>query len=425
MSIRLFAIIAVLLVASPRPAGAQGSPLDFFRYNPSSGPIFWAPQRANPAPRPQPRPERSRRRAADDGEAALRRRAVEPLPGEPAAATPEAGLPQEPASPPSIFVHVIGDSLAELLAAGLKERLQETNRAAAVVKRARSSSGMVRDDYHDWGKAVTELLAGAEKVDLLVIMMGSNDRQPLRDETGSHEFRSERWRELYEKRVDALLEKAREKKVPVQWVGNPVMQGARFSADMIYLNDILRARVARAGQVYTDIWEAFADAEGGYSAIGPDMSGQQARLRTVDGVHFTRSGIAKLGFFAARDVEHILRKDGGQPVVASLPNEISELLKRDAPGEERGVALPLPGSLDALPLVPEKPAAGPIIELTAAPLAQDGKLLTRRPVALPGGSALMTERFLAYGRPPQPKHGRADDFSSTPPLTATIPRRGE
>ncbi|MGL5138017.1 MAG: SGNH/GDSL hydrolase family protein, partial [Beijerinckiaceae bacterium] len=399
-----------------------GSPLDFFRYNPSQGPIFWAPPRAKPQPRPRP----ARQRFIEDEEEVVRpRRAiVRPIPASPEVAVPqEPAAPPEPAPPPSIFVHVIGDSLAELLAAGLKDRLQETSKAVAVLKKARSSSGLVRDDYHDWGKAVTELLAGSERVDLLVVMMGSNDRQPLRDETGSHEFRSDRWRELYEQRIDALLEKAREKRVQVQWVGNPVMQGARFTADMIFLNDIVRSRVSRSGQAFTDIWEAFLGTEGGYSPIGPDMNGQQMRLRTADGVHFTKAGIAKLAFFAARDVEHLLRKEGDRPTIAALPSDISELVKRDAPVEERGFSIPLPGALEALPLIPEKPAAGPILELTAAPLAADGKLLQARPVSLPAGPALMVEQALAYGRPPQPKPGRADDFAWTTPPTAAIPRR--
>jgi hypothetical protein len=49
----------------------------------------------------------------------------------------------------------------------------------------------------------------------------------------------------------------------------------------------------KAGIVYADIWDGFVDEAGRYSAQGPDYEGQIRRLRTGDGVYFTKFGARK------------------------------------------------------------------------------------------------------------------------------------
>ncbi|MEA2933364.1 MAG: uncharacterized protein QOD74_10, partial [Variibacter sp.] len=66
----------------------------------------------------------------------------------------------------------------------------------------------------------------------------------------THEFRSERWGELYGKRVDDVIAAAKAKRVPVLWVGLPPLRGNRARADIAYLNDIYRSRAEKAGIVY-------------------------------------------------------------------------------------------------------------------------------------------------------------------------------
>lgn len=388
------------LVLWSADAQAQGSPLDFFRHNQQGSPFFWRQERT-PPPLSRPRPRLEPRDSN-------RVRSVAPP------VRDERPVVAETVVVPTHHVHVIGDSLAELLAQGLKDRLAEVSPGVVTVRRTRSSSGLVRDDYHDWPKALAELFAGPDPVDLIVIMMGSNDRQALRDETGAHEFRTERWQQLYAKRIDALLAMAREKQVPVQWIGMPIMQAQRLSADMVYLNAIARERVLAAGGTYTDLWEAFAGSSGEYAAVGPDTSGQTARLRTADGIHFTRAGIGKLGFFAARDTVAMLGPEKERPAIAALPQDLSDKVKEGTQVTPSAPAyattIPLPGSLEGLPLVLERPASGPVLELTAPARSPEGRLLQNRPLAYSNADALAVEQALAHGVPPAAKPGRTDDY---------------
>ncbi len=137
------------------------------------------------------------------------------------------------------------------------------------MRKIRPNSGLVRDDHFDWSKGLRDLAAGSDRVDMLVVMLGSNDRQPLRDETGAHEFGSDRWKELYQRRIDDLLAVAREKRWPVLIVGMPVMQEPRLSAGMVVVNALLKERAPRAGAVFVDIWEGFATEKGEYASTGP------------------------------------------------------------------------------------------------------------------------------------------------------------
>src|SRR5690606_11995424 len=109
---------------------------------------------------------------------------------------------------------VLGDSLADQLAQGLADAFFEERPEIAIVKKTRGSSGLVRADFYDWPAEAPGLLAD-EKVNAIVILMGTNDRQTLRDESGAYEIRSDRWRELYAARIDAMIDAVRPQGVPI------------------------------------------------------------------------------------------------------------------------------------------------------------------------------------------------------------------
>jgi hypothetical protein len=74
-----------------------------------------------------------------------------------------------------------------------------------------------------------------------------------------HEFRSEKWGELYAKRVDEMIGVLKAKGVPVLWVGLPSVRGSRATSEAVYLNDLYRGRAEKAGVIYIDIWDGFVD----------------------------------------------------------------------------------------------------------------------------------------------------------------------
>ena len=397
------AMTLVLCIANPTPAFAQADPFawfeQLFRPPPPSRVARPRPEfrRAAPQSRPRssyPSSERASRRAPDR-----------------AAGSKIAKPADKPAVPPSFFVAVLGDSLGQMLAQGLDEAF-ENRPEVAILHKAKESSGLVRDDFFDWTKATQDLLASGEKIDYAVMLIGSNDRQTLHDANGSYEPGSPEWQAAYTQRIETIAAMFREKKIPLIWVGLPILKSERLSADALTFNQFYRAYAEKAGATYIDIWEAFADEAGHYSVSGPDINGQTVRLRAADGVHFTKAGARKLAHFVEPEIRRKL--DEMQPKIE--PDMTPGLAPNSVNAPNDGGATPsevsaLPGAEAAPP--PPKPIAGPVLPLTAPVLAPGGQLATRLP---PAGAANndarnLIDQTLQQGKPMAPKPGRADDFS--------------
>ena len=159
------------------------------------------------------------------------------------------------------------------------------------------------------------------------------------------EFRTDQWAEIYSKRIDETIAALKSKGVPVFWVGLPSIRGTKSTADAVYLNDLYRARAERAGVIYIDIWDGFVDEAGKYSNFGPDYEGQMRRLRSSDGVFFTKSGALKLAHYVEREIRR-------------------QMNSRVAP-----IAIPSGPACAATPdgKPAARPMAGPVVPLTVAP----------------------------------------------------------
>lgn len=190
---------------------------------------------------------------------------------------------EERETPALEYIAVLGDALAGPLAQGLADSFVQDMPEVAVIKKARGSSSLIRDDGIDWVKAAEELL-GSEKVTVGVVMLGVNERQSAKDETGTFEPRTERWVQIYTRRIDELMAKFKAKNIPLFWVGLPAMKSTRLSQDMQYYNEIIRERAARAGVPFVDVWDGFVDENGQFVTSGPALDGQTRRLRASDGI---------------------------------------------------------------------------------------------------------------------------------------------
>jgi uncharacterized protein len=269
----------------------------------------------------------------------------------------------------------------------------------AILRKAKEDSGLVRDDFFDWTKTARELLASGEKVDFAVMLVGSNDRQVLRDANGSYEPRTPEWLAAYAQRIEAIAAMFRDKKIPLLWVGLPIMKSEILSADAMAFNEFYRAYAEKAGASYLDIWEVFANESGQYTPVGPDINGQNVRLRAADGVHFTKAGARKLAHF----VEPAIRRNLDEVQPKGEPGVIPDA----APGVAN-VPEPATGKEPPKP----KPVAGPIQSLTGPALAPGGELASRMTAAKtkPNEAESVIEQTLRQGRPLAPKPGRSDDY---------------
>ena len=374
--------LAALLSGMPPSAQAQG--WGFF--GGGSPPPF--PYGDRPARRMEQPDDRLYRPAPRRRAVVARPRSIQP---EPVTVPPNA----------SHFILVLGDSLAQRLANGLDDAL--TDRPdVAILHDGRDSTGFVRTDFYDWPKAAADLLASADtKVDVAVMMIGTNDRQGLSEGSQSFVPLSDEWTAIYTRRALAFAEAFKKKKIPLIWVGVPITRSDVFAKHMAALNDIYREVASKTGAVYIDTWEAFSDGQGNFSPVGPDVDGQIVRLRSDDGVHFTKAGDRKLANFVETAIRRALAHETDMPAVASHPVP-------ESPNQDKT-------NLDKTPPKPAPKAdIGPVISLTASPVADNGKLVTPSAYrtgayrnsehpAFPAASATEDEKVVP--------RGRADDMS--------------
>ena len=305
---------------------------------------------------------------------------------------------------PTFIVTVLGDSLAILAGQGLSDAFA-TKPEVGVNSLARDVSGLTRDDYYDWPKAARDLVAAKGKIDLVVVMMGINDLQPLTENGETFDPLSEKWREAYGRRVEATLAPLHDAHIPVLWVGLPPMHDEPLNTQVAALNEIYRDHVGKGGETYVDIWDAFSDASGGFAAFGPDAEGQNAKLRNgAGGIYFTKVGARKVAQLLEADIRREFDKSHPQDAKAALPPDVekeasainAEILRmREADTKAAGAALPA-----------AKPSAGPIVSLTALPSAKGGALVDAAQAA--------TFRTLEQPDRPSPAGapaGRADNFA--------------
>lgn len=390
-SLLMLVMLLGLLLPSGRDALAQPAPQQRSFFS-----LFWqVPQQ----PVVQPRP----RRVAPS----VRRRAPAPAAPSSVVVIPKAEIAHR--------VLVIGDSLASLLADGLDDAL-EGRPDVAVLDRARSDSGLVRNDYYDWKKVAAELLAEGPPVSVGVILIGLNDRQAIREGEIVHEPLSPRWQELYRSRIAAIAAAFAEKRVPLVWVGTPPVQNARLSTDFTAFNEMYREQAEKVGGAYVDLWGGFVDAENRYTAMGPDVSGQTMRLRAGDGIHFTAAGARKAAHFVDVVIRRLIEGRQQQPALALpvspetgapvnpelQPGGIERLI--DAMVGNQFSTIGLPAALRV------KPIAGPVLPLTAQIAPGDNNLLASPQEARGQDEArAQLDRIFVNGVLPEPKPGRLDD----------------
>lgn len=370
---------------------------------------------------------------------------------------------------PEHNVLVLGDAMADWLAYGLEDAYAEQP-DMGVIRRHKTVSGLLhyqpKGDPADWAAAAKTILS-TEKPDVIVVMLGLNDRVAMRepeksdakgdktadkagdkksDKKEAHkggeakpdakpdakndaaaapgkpeekvqdaesdeadneappvmapersgrapnglvEFHDDRWTELYNRKIDEMIAVLKTKGVPVIWVGLPAVRGAKATSDALFLDSLYREGAAKAGITYVDVWDGFVDEAGRFLQQGPDFEGQIRRLRSYDGVYFTKPGARKLAHYVEREITRLLASRSS-PV--ALPSEPATPDANAQPGQ------PAP-----------RPLAGPIVPLVASSVGTDQ--LLGGPGSRPAAVDALVARTLVKGEPLSPPAGRADDFA--------------
>ncbi|MGO4573558.1 SGNH/GDSL hydrolase family protein [Microvirga sp. 2TAF3] len=333
--------------------------------------------------------------------------------------------PRRPAPAPVPVVHqerpkpnattqvvVFGDALAGYAEEGIAG-LYSDSEDVAVVRKTRDEGGLMRSDPDEWPKFIKEVLDGGQKITLAVVMIGAKDRVPLKDQSGEHDPLSNEWREAYRQRIDALLRIFKDRGIPVVWIGLPPMKNDAVSEDLLAMNEIYRESVERNGGTYVDIWPGFVDEDNRYTATGPDVDGQPAKLRANDGVLFTKAGARKVAHFADAEIKRIIANGQGGVANAAPPHPIEGSPNATPASSSIEAFLPAPPEAAAPVSLPSKPLIGPVLPLSRPEVTPGGTLISTKP-KLTGDQVYPVQRALRNGIAPNSRPGRADDFRWPP-----------
>ncbi len=224
-------------------------------------------------------------------------------------------------------VLVVGDFQAKALSQGLETAFAQSP-GVAIIQKSNGSSGLVRDDYYDWPETLPGIL-DETKPTIVIVMVGSNDRQPLRNGKKRIAVRSDPWVAEYTTRVGEIAQAVRSRGIPLVWVGAPAYKSASMSTDILAINGIFRTVVGDGGGEFIDIWDGFVDENGKFIYTGSDIKGQQVRLRTKDGIRMTKAGRRKLAFYVEKPVRRLLGDEADKGTGKLGEDNLPELLVLD------------------------------------------------------------------------------------------------
>jgi hypothetical protein len=195
-------------------------------------------------------------------------------------------------------VVVVGDSLSQGLGPALAELFDPSS--TRVLSLGRISTGLARPDYFSWQAAMQRIVEEV-RPDLVFVLLGTNDDQPIITGEGTVDLGSTNWTQAYRQRAAAFLREATSAGTHVVWVGIPVVAERERWNFYRRLNDVYAdAAAADPLATYVDAWRLLDARDGGYTAYVRNERGVLQQMRAGDGFHFTPNGYLYLGREAIR-----------------------------------------------------------------------------------------------------------------------------
>ena len=200
-----------------------------------------------------------------------------------------------------VVVVVIGDSLADGLWGSLY-RTYIRSRDVRIVRETRNSAGFTN---YNWQRRLRHILQRHPTIDAAVIQLGANDRQWIRSGKGDRPlFGTDRWQEVYQERVETFMKTLTKRRIPVFWVGLPIMRDRKVRNAAVLMNRIFREAAQSQQAIFVPTWSATASKAGEFVTFIRDRRGRLRRLRHTDGIHSSPIGYDRAG----REVIEALRR---------------------------------------------------------------------------------------------------------------------
>lgn len=170
-------------------------------------------------------------------------------------------------------------------------------------------SGLCRLDLLDW-HAKIKALTETEKPEAVVILIGSNDTQPMKTEKGVLWQGNDEWQAEYARRIGKCMDIMIQGGVKnIIWVSLPDMREPMLQKHVQVVNGLLSKEAAsRPAVVVLDTQKYFSREPGKFTMYiaGPD--GMPLNVRVKDGVHFNREGAKRLAEIIVKTLNEVRKK---------------------------------------------------------------------------------------------------------------------
>lgn len=187
-------------------------------------------------------------------------------------------------------VLVLGDSIMRAVSHSMERKLEARDDYEATSFTS-LGSGLARLDAFDWMSKVKQLMQD-EKPDIVVMMIGTNDKQAMRLNGKVFQPGSEEWEDEYRRRVGQCMDlmvdgNARQ----IMWIELPDMREKKLQKDATEINEIIQEETAKRDTISFFETRNFLSREPGtFSPYVFDSNGMPLKVRDGDGVHLSRNG---------------------------------------------------------------------------------------------------------------------------------------
>ncbi len=188
--------------------------------------------------------------------------------------------------------YVLGDSMVKTgLGTALKKKLAQTSPGSIRIF-GKSSTGFSRPELFDWQQALaSEFSSAANKNQVSVfVMIGTNDCQDIPTPTGSAEFWSQEWKNIYKERLLNFGQTLCQRASQVYWLGLPPMRPKKFNEKISRLNQFTEETLKQRSCIkYIATDKILGTAAGEYLKTLKYQDKNHA-IRESDGIHISYEG---------------------------------------------------------------------------------------------------------------------------------------
>jgi lysophospholipase L1-like esterase len=183
-------------------------------------------------------------------------------------------------------IFIAGDSLMQGPATQLAPRFRA--RGLQPVDASRVSTGLAYPQFFDWVAKIKEAILKA-RVDAVIVFLGANDTFDMYDGPRQIAVGSPAWQRLYSSRVEEIAAFAKQRNVPLIWLGMPAMNRRDIQPYVPMMNRIYASAVRRHGGVYIPTGSILGETDQIYTPV-KIVKGERLMVRADDGVHFSPIG---------------------------------------------------------------------------------------------------------------------------------------